>query len=323
VESLPGPGEGGNTRYREITVGAITFAVIVGVVMNAAITYAGLKIGFTIAGSAVAAVLGFGILRGVFRKGSILEINIAQTVASAVNISNSGVIFTVPVLLLIGYTLTASHLDFWMIMGACIAGAMLGTAFIIPLRKQMLDIERLRFPSATAVASILKSPGAGSAKAIVLLVGIAVGALIYFPTQLTVFDWPGLSELPGLGVSNGGFVGDDRLDIGFLIGLPAQFHFVFAIAPFALGAGYLTGRPGLYVLAGLVLQRVLAVIAPGGLISVDLVGPDLHPLEAEEGVGHPADLRLGGLSPGRPRAHDLSREGECKGQRQEEEEGEL
>jgi uncharacterized oligopeptide transporter (OPT) family protein len=257
VESQPRPGEGGNARYREITVGAITFALIVGVIMNAAITYAGLKIGFTIGGSAVAAVLGFGILRGVFRRGSILEINIAQTVASAVNISNSGVIFTVPVLLLIGYTLTVGDTDFWMIMGACIAGAMLGTAFIIPLRKQMLDIERLRFPSATAVASILKSPGAGSAKAVVLVVGIAFGALIYFPTQLSVFGWPGLSELPGLGVANGGWVGDDRLDIGFLIGLPAQFHFVFAIAPFALGAGYLTGRPGLYVLAGGILAYLM------------------------------------------------------------------
>lgn len=170
--------------YREVTVAAMVFGIAFGLVMNAAITYAGLKIGFTIGGSAIAAVLGFGVLRGLLRKGTILETNIAQTVASSVNTSNSGVIFTVPVLLLFGYTLDWKSLDFWLITLACVAGAMLGTAFIIPLRKQMIDIERLRFPSATGVATILKSPGAGIKKTIVLIAGIASGALIYLPAGL-------------------------------------------------------------------------------------------------------------------------------------------
>lgn len=172
-------------KYREVTVSAILFGVIFGVIMNAAITYAGLKIGFTIGGSAIAAVLGFGVLRGLLRRGTILETNIGQTVASAVNTSNSGVIFTVPVLLLIGYQLDWKSVDFWLITLACVAGAMLGTAFIIPLRKQMIDIERLRFPSATGVATILKSPGAGIKKTIVLLLGILAGALIYLPAGLS------------------------------------------------------------------------------------------------------------------------------------------
>ncbi len=171
-------------KYREVTVSAIIFGIIVGVIMNAAITYAGLKIGFTIGGSAIAAVLGFGVLRGLLRRGTVLETNIGQTVASAVNTSNSGVIFTVPVLLLIGYQLDWMTLDFWLITLAAVAGAMLGTAFIIPLRKQMIDIERLRFPSATGVATILKSPGAGIKKTVVLLLGITLGALIYLPAGL-------------------------------------------------------------------------------------------------------------------------------------------
>ncbi len=239
--------------YREVTVAAIVFAIVIGIIMNAAITYAGLKIGFTITGSAIAAVLGFGVLRGVLRKGSILETNIAQTVASAVNIPNSGIIFTVPVLFLLGYELTAGSTEFWMIALATIAGAFLGTAFIIPLRKQMLDIERLRFPSPTAVASILKSPGAGAAKAVVLGVGVAVGALIFLPTQLPTFGIGGPADWPLLGVNNGGFVTDTTIDFGILFGLPSQFQLIFAIAPFALGAGYLTGRAGLFVLAGGIL----------------------------------------------------------------------
>lgn len=239
--------------YREVTVSAVVFAIAVGIIMNAAITYAGLKIGFTLVGSAIAAVLGFGVLRGLLRKGSILETNIAQTVASAINISNAGVIFTVPVLLLLGHELSAGSADFWMLVLACVAGAFLGTAFIIPMRKQMLDIERLRFPSATAVASILKSPGAGAAKSVVLAVGMVVGAVIFVPTQLPVFGLPGLADLPVLGANQQGFVGNDAVDIGQLFRLPSQFQLVFAIAPFALGAGYLTGRPGLFVLAGGIL----------------------------------------------------------------------
>ena len=395
-------------RYREVTILSIVLAIVIGVVMNAAITYAGLKIGFTITGSAIAAVLGFGILRGVFRKGSILETNIVQTVASAVNSSNSGVIFTVPVLFLLGYQISVGEVDFWLLTLACIAGGFLGTAFIIPLRKQMLDIERLRFPSAVGVASILRSPGAGPAKALVLVAGIVLGALIYLPAglpgiqrnvgaaettsllesgridqeafdqvavieswikdrsvpipvlvhgrtvaskkldrkpdftgflqsltdeelawvdgfdgeepfrsiddvekaaaaefpaanaelalaavQLTdagpaggdgtlaweslrskKYGWPQVS-LPGYGqldrvvsgiydfnendredgtVINDGVVANDTVNVGRLlyntIGLPKEFQIIFAIAPFALGAGYITGRAGLFVLAG-------------------------------------------------------------------------
>ena len=76
---------GYTSSYPEVTLLAVIFAIMIGVVMNAAITYAGLKIGFTIGGSAIAAVLGFGVLRGLLRRGTILETNIVQTVASAVN----------------------------------------------------------------------------------------------------------------------------------------------------------------------------------------------------------------------------------------------
>ena len=262
-------------QYREITLSAILFAVVIGVVMNAAITYSGLKIGFTIGGSAIAAVLGFGVLRGILRKGSILETNIAQTAASAVNTSNSGIIFTVPVLLLLGVPLAWNSANFWFISLACIAGAMLGTAFIIPLRKQMIDIDRLRFPTGTGVAVILRSPGAGPAKAIVLVLGLLVGAMIYLPVGfeqlgaalmkaaqdkgaqsalgefLHAFSYTHLGNaIFGSGQSH--LVGD-IIDVGGMVGLPRQFQLMFAIAPFALGAGYITGRPGLLVLAGGIL----------------------------------------------------------------------
>jgi len=235
------------TRYREATGSAILFAIVIGVVMNAAITYAGLKIGFTITGSAIAAVLGFGVLRGVLRRGSILETNTAQTCASAVNVSNSGIIFTVPVLFLLGLPLAADGADFWLITLAAVGGAILGTAFIIPLRKQMIEIDRLRFPSGTGVAAILKSPGAGPRKAVVLLAGIGAGAAVYWFVAAEQLGLPSYGSL-GIDVLTAG-----ALDAGRLLSFPPQVELIFGIAPFALGAGYITGRPGLFVLAGGVL----------------------------------------------------------------------
>jgi uncharacterized oligopeptide transporter (OPT) family protein len=248
---------------REVTVVAVIFALLIGVVMNAAITYAGLKIGFTIGGSAIAAVLGFGVLRGVLRRGSILETNIAQTVASAVNTSNSGVIFTVPVLILLGHALTWDGVDFWIITLACVAGAVLGTVFIIPLRKQMIDIERLRFPTATGVAVILKSPGAGVKRSLVLVGGIVVSALLFLPAGLPQLGYGGYQAMGNALLGSGQAVlTDTTIDVGRVIGIPAQFQLVFALAPFALGAGFITGRPGLFVLSGGILAYfVLAPIA--------------------------------------------------------------
>ncbi len=206
IEAATGPRGHGEPRrpYREVTFAALLLAVVIGVVMNASITYAGLKIGFTIGGSAIAAVVGFGVLRGLLRTvvkdaGSVVEVNISQTVASAVNTSNSGVIFTVPVLFLLGMTLTWSDRDFWLIAAACVAGGVLGTAFIIPLRKQMIEIDRLRFPSAVGVATILKSPGGGVKKTVVLMAGIVLSAILYAPaaTPTLPVGGVGLAEVEG------------------------------------------------------------------------------------------------------------------------------
>ncbi len=299
-------------RYREVTWSAIIYGLIFGAIMNAAIAYAGLKIGITIGGSAIAAVLGFGILRGLLRRGSILEVNIGQTIASAVNTPNSGVIFTVPVLFLLGWSLGPGDLEFWLITGACVAGAILGCAFIIPLRKQMIDVDRLRFPSATGVAVVLKSPGAGAAKSIVLLAGIVVAAIIYAPAALPNLGFRGYGDLdwratipqatldelggatliplraedpesptievwhhadgssrlpPHVDRDRDGrpdlILLKDRIDAGRLFGLPDEFQLVFALAPFAIGAGFLSGKAGLMVLAG-------------GLLAYFVMNPIVH-----------------------------------------------
>lgn len=217
--------------------------VLLGAVLNMGICFAGLQIGFTIVGSAVAAVLGFGVLRGILRVGSILEVNVFQTVASAVNTVNAGIIFTVPVLFLLGLE---GQMDVPAMIVATIAGALLGTVLIIPLRKQIIDYERLRFPEGTAVAAILRSPGAGVRKSMLLLGGIVVSGAVTLATKIPM---------------GGGTVLPESFDLGALIRVPAAISLVFATSTLSLGAGFIAGRGGLVVLYGTLLNYWVMVPA--------------------------------------------------------------
>ena len=159
--------------YPELTWTAVVVGWILGVIIAISIGYAALILGFSIEGSELAAILGFGILRGILRRKSIIENNIVQTIASGVNGASSGMMFSVPAIFILGY---GDQFDPVIMTFGCIAGAFLGIAFIVPLRKHMIDFERLTYPGGVAVATILKSPGAGVHKAVILLTAAAISA---------------------------------------------------------------------------------------------------------------------------------------------------
>ncbi len=214
-------------NYREVTVAAIALGVVQGILMTAAFVYSGLKLGFTLGGSTVAAIMGFTVLKGVLRKGTIVENNINQTIASGINIAGSGVIFTLPVLFMMG--MKDSFNPLFMCLAA-VAGSFLGIAVIIPLRKQMIDFDRLRFPSGTAVCAILKSPGAGLQKAVLLGIGFFISVVVVvcvhnkiLPSSIPIGKWFGFPEYTQTGIS----VSTMNLGAGLLSGLGGL--------PFALG----------------------------------------------------------------------------------------
>lgn len=232
----------GTRPYRELTPISVIGGILVGAILNVGIVFAGLQIGFTIVGSTVGAILGFGLLRGILRKGSILEVNIFQTIASSVNTVNSGVIFTVPVLFLLGQE---DNIDWVSMTLATVGGSILGVVLIIPLRKQIIDYERLRFPSAVAVGTILKSPGAGPQKAVLLLVGLVFAAVIATLTHDVIPNAEGdgyHALIPGV------------VDLGAEIGIPSGIQFSFAVNMLCIGAGFLAGRAGLAILYGTILN---------------------------------------------------------------------
>ncbi|HJZ85641.1 MAG TPA: OPT/YSL family transporter, partial [Polyangia bacterium] len=227
--------------YREVTTAALVLGIVVGIILTASFTYAGLIIGFTVPASAVAAIIGWGVLRGLLKRGSIVENNINQTVAAGINITCSGVIFTLPALFLLGRSFNV-----WPIALAAVAGGFLGVLFIIPLRKQMVELDRLRFPTGFATATILRSPGAGVRKTVLLLAGTGFA-----------FVFAVLVQRPALGLSP--WI-PETIDLGRLMHLPPYVANVWALSLLSVGAGFISGRAGLVVLAGGVLANW--VVAP-------------------------------------------------------------
>ncbi len=211
--------------YPELTLTAVLVGYGLGTLIALSIGYASLILGFSIEGSELAAILGFGILRGILRRSSIVENNINQTIASSVNGASAGMMFTVPALFILGET----GFNVVLMVFACIAGGILGIAFIIPLRKQMIDFERLTYPGGVAVATILKSPGAGVHKALLLLSGMVVSGVVYFISQLFGFE---------------------QWNLGRLIGLPDCMNGIWYISLMTIGVGFIAGKGGFYFIVG-------------------------------------------------------------------------
>ncbi len=222
--------------YPELTLTSVLVGYILGVIITISIGYACLILGFSHEGSELAAILGFGVLRGILRRNSIIENNISQTVASSVNGASAGVMFSVPALFILGQT------DFnpYLMAFGCIAGGVLGIAFIIPLRKQMIDFERLTYPGGVAVATVLKSPGAGVRKAVLLVIGAAISAALHFISQLTHFE---------------------NWNIGQAIGMPDYMNGVWFVSLLTVGIAFIAGKGGLcFVIGGYACYWVLAPI---------------------------------------------------------------
>ena len=67
----------------ELTVQAIGLGLVLSIVMCAANIYVGLYAGMTVSAAIPASVISMGVLRGLMRRGTILENNVVHTVASS------------------------------------------------------------------------------------------------------------------------------------------------------------------------------------------------------------------------------------------------
>lgn len=234
------------SEYRELTWAGVILGIIQGVILNLAFVYAALRLGFSIGGSTVAAIMGYAVLRGVMKQGTSVENNINQTIASGINTAGTGVVFTLPALFLLDAKwkaagLTGLSFSPGPFILAAVAGALLGVVLIIPLRKQMIDMDRLRFPTGVAVTTIIRSGSAGLEKARLLMIGFGVSAL-----------WKLLMASGLLDRWSGGLIHNEEFSFGFGV-IPAYLSPVLYLSLMNVAAGLLAGRGGLPFFAGGIL----------------------------------------------------------------------
>lgn len=239
-----------STSLPELTPGVLILGAVLSVVLGGANAYLGMFAGMTVSASIPAAVISMAILRLV--KGNILQNNGVQTAAASGEGLASGVIFTLPALLLLGVWARFSYVETLLIAGF---GGLLGVLFTIPLRRALIIEQPLQFPEGVATAEVLKvgAEGGGGIK-LILGAGLigAVGKLGSTGLKL----W---AETKAVGV----WAGKGALSIGL------------NMSPALLGVGFIVGmNVGSVIFAGAVVDRWLAVPLFSYLVDAATIGTD-------------------------------------------------
>jgi len=209
----------------EATLKAIILGALISIVFGAANAYLGLKLGMTVSASIPAAVISMAILRSLFRKVTVLENNMVQTIGSAGESLAAGVIFTIPAFFIWNETLPGFHYEITksQIIMLSLLGGTLGILFMIPLRRYLVEKEHetLAFPEGTACAEIIVAGDEGSGKAKLVFLGIAIGAIHKIGmTAARLWSESPLYEFKQY--LKGGYIGVDAhaalLGVGYIIG---------------------------------------------------------------------------------------------------------
>src|ERR1700720_4495643 len=202
----------------ELTVRAVILGAIFGALFGAVSVYVGLRAGLTVSASIPISVLSISILRA-FGKSTILENNIVQTTGSAGESAAAGVIFTLPALIFLGFSLNT---EYWRVFFLALLGGWLGVLLMIPLRRQLIVKEHgnLTFPEGTACADVLVAGERGGSFASRVFWGLGLGGVYTFCMN-TLGMWPGQPEyrpnwLPG--ASFRAAITSEYLGVGYIIG---------------------------------------------------------------------------------------------------------
>ena len=231
---------------RQLTARSIIAGCLLGGIVSCMNIYMGLKIGWSFGGSLIAAILGFALFMSLGRSLSVLECNVTQTTGSAAGTmaSAAGLLAAIPAMNLLGFQIPLPGMFLW-----ALSIAYLGVFFAVPLRRQMIEVDKLRFPTGTATAETILAMFAKATEAVekaraLLWAGALAGAF----TLLTYFI-PDLEMPP-----------TEILGIGALT-VAAAWGFQLYFGPMLFGAGILIG------------PRVGASLALGAVVSWGVLGP--------------------------------------------------
>jgi uncharacterized oligopeptide transporter (OPT) family protein len=258
----PTPGEAAERRwlaetYRpdapQLTLRAALSGVVLGALMALSNLYVVLKTGWSLGVTVTACILAFAFFKLLHasrlsrREFGPLENNAMASVASSAGyMTGGGNMAALPALLLLGAPRpSGAAMVAWFA-----AIAMLGVLVAIPVKRQLVNRERLPFPTGTATAETIRAlhgTGGGSGQGRLLLGAALLGAAVALA-----------KDLPGLPVHLPETIGLPLL----LAGLPlARWGLAMETSLLMVGSGALVSfRTGWSMLAGAVLAY--GVLAP-------------------------------------------------------------
>lgn len=252
-------------KLPELTAQVMALSVLLGALMIAFNIYMGLKTGWGEGGSIIAVILGFAIMKALGRKYSVLENNATQTFASAAG-SLGNIVNVIPALILLHDDGIIPHgPTFFDVLAWVFFTSFLGVFFAIPLRRQMLVIDQLVFPTGTAAAQTIQAMHAKGAEAMKKARALATMGLGSF-----VLTW--LRDGPG------GFLPQAIMAPAKLKGIAglswASLNIGAAFSPMMFGAGFLVG------------PRVGVSLAVGGFLAWAVAAPLLHQYGIDAVMAH-------------------------------------
>jgi putative OPT family oligopeptide transporter len=231
----------GTEDVAEFTLKAVVVGVVLGIIFGAANAYLGLRVGMTVSASIPAAVMTVAAFRLLRTRGTILEANMSQTVASASTSLATGTIFTIPALFLWG--MVPPYLQ---VVALAFLGALLGIAAMVPLRRLLIvkAHDELPYPEGTACAEVLRATAHESGRAASgsawIFRGMAVGAAVKILISLIYL-------IPG--------------ELSAAVPVLPKAELALEVAPALLGVGYILG------------YRQAAVCVAGAIISALAITP--------------------------------------------------
>ena len=189
-------------RVRQLSVRSIVSGMLIGGVMSISNLYVGLKTGWGLGVTITACIIAYAVFKALeaviprYRDDpfSILENYTMSSAASAAGyMASAGLVSAIPAL----YLTTGRLLNWWEMMSWLGAVSVLGVFMAVPLKRQLINIDKLPFPSGIATAETLKSMheagGEAMQKAKALLwSGLIGGILALWRDGLPPFaDWLG------------------------------------------------------------------------------------------------------------------------------------
>lgn len=147
-------------KVPQLTVRAVVAGMLIGGVLSLTNLYVSLRTGWSFGVTITAALLAFTVfgalkaLRVTKTTLGILENNAMQSVASAAGyMTGGGTVAVIPGLML----LTGETLPSWQVFLWITVLASLGVCVAVPMKRQLIHREQLRFPSGLAAAELLQS----------------------------------------------------------------------------------------------------------------------------------------------------------------------